>query len=621
MKCLSVFLLSAASLFAADFNTGQAARLVIGQETFTSQLDTPTASILGGAGGVAYANNMLFVADSSRAGAGPTNHRVLIYPSVSNLLPGPTDELQFETKCPVCLGSASVVLGQPDFSTTTQNNDATQNNLRLPTAVASDGTRLVVADTDHNRVLIWNKIPLVSNANADVVVGQPDFKSVALPGQTPTAKSVRGPQGVWLQNGKLFIADTQNHRVLIYNSIPTQNGAAADVVLGQPDFTTFVQPDISQARVNATATNMLNPVAVTSDGVKLFVTDLGHNRVLIWNTIPTSNAAPADVEIGQPDMNGSLPNNSFILDPADATKKIGVLCESNGTDSDGKPTFPASCNATLSFPRFALSDGKRLFIADGGNDRVLVFKTVPTQNAQSADYVIGQLGGDINQATDAVDSLRTPISMAWDGTNLYVADSYNRRIMVYSPAEQFVPYTGVRNAASQDIFASGRVTLAGTIQENDTVTITIQAKDYKYKIVKNDTFDKVVTALVALINAGDGDPNVLAIANLTTSAVILSSRISGDAGNQITLAATVSDAALITATTSGATLAGGQDAAKIAPGTLVLISGFSLSETIADAPRPEPAAHRTRQRAGVLQRRSSTAAARESGADQRSDAV
>jgi len=63
-------------------------------------------------------------------------------------------------------------------------------------------------------------------------------------GGIPTAKSMRGPQGVWIQNGKLFVADTQNHRVLIFNSIPTANGAAADLVLGQKSLTSFVEPDL-----------------------------------------------------------------------------------------------------------------------------------------------------------------------------------------------------------------------------------------------------------------------------------------------------------------------------------------------------------------------------------------
>ena len=62
---------------------------------------------------------------------------------------------------------------------------------------------------------------------------------------------MRGPQGVWIQGGKLYVADTQDHRVLIYNSIPTSNGAAADLVLGQPNFTTFVEPDLTQAKSDA----------------------------------------------------------------------------------------------------------------------------------------------------------------------------------------------------------------------------------------------------------------------------------------------------------------------------------------------------------------------------------
>jgi uncharacterized protein (TIGR03437 family) len=583
MKCLSVLLLSATLGAAADFTTGQAARLVIGQETFTSQLETASQSVLGGVGGVAVANNQLFLADASRAGAGPLNHRVLIYPSISTMLPQPTAELVYDRKCPVCLGDASVVLGQPDFAKTDQNTIATQNGLRLPTAVASDGTRLVVADTDHNRVLIWNRIPLVNNAPADVVVGQPDFKSSTIPGQVPNSRSLRGPQGVWLQNGKLYIADTQNHRVLIYNSIPTANGAAADVVLGQPDFTAFVEPDISQAEVNAKATNMLNPVAVTSDGVRLFVTDLGHNRVLIWNTIPSANAAPADIAVGQPDLTSSLPNNSYKIENDVSTK---VLCDSTGTDSDGKATFPEFCQATLSFPRFALSDGQRLFIADGGNDRVLIYRKLPVASGQPADTVLGQLGGNINQATDAADSLRNPSSLAWDGVNLYVTDSYNRRVNIYSAGDNTLPYTGVRNAASREIYAVGDLTFAGEIKENDELTIKINEVEYKYKVVKDDTFDNIVTAVANLINnanSGEGDAAVFATPNKVTQAVILTSRKAGEDGNAITLESSLSTDAVITVTTSGSTLSGGMDAAKIAPGTIVRIIGDSLGDSLASA--------------------------------------
>ena len=103
--------------------------------------------------------------------------------------------------------------------------------MRQPTALASDGTHLAVADTLNNRVLIWNTIPAAINQPPDVVLGQTNFTSNSFP-TTPTASSLRGPQGVWIQNGMLFVADTMNDRVLIYNSIPTANGAAANLVLG-----------------------------------------------------------------------------------------------------------------------------------------------------------------------------------------------------------------------------------------------------------------------------------------------------------------------------------------------------------------------------------------------------
>src|SRR5207247_4369394 len=141
-----------------------------------------------------------------------------------------------------------------------------------------------------------------------------------------------------------------------------------------------------------------------------------------------------------------------------------------------------SCHATLNFPRFALSTGTRLFVADGGNDRVLIYNKIPTQSGVAADFVIGQIGGSVNQASDAADSLRTPMALAWDGTNLYVSDAYNRRVTVYSIGQTTVPYQGVRNAASFNIFASGNLTFGGSIHAADLITIKIGGTEYKYTV-------------------------------------------------------------------------------------------------------------------------------------------
>jgi uncharacterized protein (TIGR03437 family) len=598
MKSL-VFILSVVCLAsAADFTNGQAARLVIGQLTFTAEdpgggSNAATASLLGGVGGVALAGDTLFVVDSNRVSATPLNNRILLFRNLSAQLPTLTQEILPNTgRCPICVGEATVVVGEPDFATT--DIALSQSGMRLPTAVASDGTHLVVADTDNNRVLIWNSIPLSNGQPADVVVGQGDFKSNAVnegKGNNPTARGLRGPQGVWIQDGKLYVADTHNHRVLIWNKIPTANFQAADVVLGAPNFTTFVQPDITQITGDPTAKTMLNPVSVTSDGKRLYVTDLGYNRVLIWNTIPTSNQAPADIAVGQPDLVSGIANNSE------------KLCASNGTDSSGNATYPALCGTTLDFPRFALSDGQRLFIADGGNDRVLVYNSIPTASGAVADNVIGQASDTANQISDnanplksqATDALRTPTSLAWDGSNLYVTDPFNRRVLVFTLAEDLVPYTGIRNTASREIFAVGSVVFSGKITTGNSITITIAnaASDatithtYTYKFLDNDSVQKVIETLVGLINAGDGDPLVLATPNVTFAAITLTARQSGAGGNDITITATTAGvdsktAADVTATATNT--AGGGDAAQIAPGTLVTITGSGLSSGTVSVP-------------------------------------
>jgi uncharacterized protein (TIGR03437 family) len=597
-KCLCVLVLGGCVAQAADFLSGQAARLVIGQETFTAQgvnqaYGAPLNSdvLVGAVGGLAYAGDTLFVTDANRVGAVPVNNRVLIYNRITgHQIPTLTQEIKQGKRCNVCVGRADFVLGQPDFTATDIN--LTQSGLRNPTAVASDGHVLVVADTDNNRVLIWLTIPTVNNAPADVVIGQVDFTH-AVTSLPPTSKSMRGPQGVWIQNGKLYVADTQDNRVLVYNQIPTSNGVAADMVLGATNFTTFVESDIAQQNTGATASNMLNPVAVTSDGTRLFVTDLGYNRVLIWNTIPTANGAAADVAIGQPDLISSLPNNAFTGTPATGTtdttdKETPVLCTvSNGTDGNSNPTYPVLCASTLSFPRFALSDGTHLFIADGGNDRVLVYNTIPTQSGASASAVLGQADFTSVVASDGPNYLISPLSLAVAGADLFVTDTYNRRILVFTPAEPKVPITAIRNGASREIFAVGTVTLSGTITAKDTITVTIAGKDYTYTIVATDTIVTILNALLQLINGGNGgtpDPNVIGLANVTFQQLQLTARAADVAGNSVTLASTTSSGATIIAATSGATLLGGQNSAQLGPGTIISIWGTNLAEKTVSAP-------------------------------------
>jgi hypothetical protein len=99
-----------------------------------------------------------------------------------------------------------------------------------------------VADTANNRVLIWKSIPTVNGSRRHRARAARFHYRLQGTQVVVDNRTFRGPQGVWIQNGKLFVADTQNHRVLIWNSIPTQNRQPADVVLGQANFNVAVQP-------------------------------------------------------------------------------------------------------------------------------------------------------------------------------------------------------------------------------------------------------------------------------------------------------------------------------------------------------------------------------------------
>jgi len=116
---------------------------------------------------------------------------------------------------------ADGVLGQPDFASKTAAT--TQTGMRDMRAVFGDGSgQIYTAEDGNNRVLIFNNAAGLDNgAPADFVLGQPDF--ITRTGVTPpTAASLRQPRGLAIdtQNRRVWITDSQNHRVLMYTEKP-----------------------------------------------------------------------------------------------------------------------------------------------------------------------------------------------------------------------------------------------------------------------------------------------------------------------------------------------------------------------------------------------------------------
>lgn len=326
------------------------------------------------------------------------------------------------------LQAADVVIGQDNF---------TDNSANKGGAVGSSGFNDIhgnpaqhngiyyFPDTTNNRILGYVGLPASNGIAANFVLGQPNFTSIS---SGTSYSKFKEPRGLYASGGKLFVTDYENHRVLIFNSAPTVTGAGADVVVGQPN------PSSSSSACSATKMNNPEDVFVTPDG-KLIVTDTGNNRVLIWNSVPTTDGVAANMVLGQGDF---------------------THCAANDADQNGAQDAGPTA-ATLASPGGIWSDGEKLVIGDFVNARVLIWETFPTSDFQNADLVLGQnsftnsTSNDDNQdgADDGNPSARTfrgPFNgMASNGTQLLIADRDNDRILIWNefPTADFTPADNV----------------------------------------------------------------------------------------------------------------------------------------------------------------------------------
>ncbi|MBI5884269.1 MAG: hypothetical protein HZB91_14330, partial [Elusimicrobia bacterium] len=367
------------SQFALETNA--AAALALGQTNLTSNapnrggaassisLSSPThAQVVG---------SKLIVADAG-------NNRVLIW----NAVPAGWDV------------PADVVVGQPNMGSNAAATGA--DRLNTPMALYSDGTKLLIADHGNNRVLIYNGIPAADNASADFVIGQADMNASAKNqgGASPGNATLSMPMGIHGDGARLFVADYGNNRVLIFNGIPSVNNSASDRVVGQNLFTSAA-PGTAENRLSG-------PSHAYSSGGRLFVTDSGNNRVLVFNSIPATSGASADVVVGQPGM------------------AFGLANQGAGPNSN-----------TLKEPGMVYSDGQRLYVSDYGNNRVLVFNTVPSISNQHAALVLGQPNMSTNTANQggamlpSAWALAGPTGLASNGARLATADRYNHRVVLH----------------------------------------------------------------------------------------------------------------------------------------------------------------------------------------------
>jgi len=265
--------------------------------------------------------------------------------------------------------NSGIILGASDF-TATPSATCSADGLKNPQSVTFAGDKMMVADSGHNRVLIWNSVPTVSGTQPDLVIGQNSMNSCGGNDENqdgnedfqPANRTLKNPTAVWSDGDKLLVLDSGNNRVLLWNHMPDENFAIADLVLGQPDFISAYENDGANDSSEDDPGDTTLKQALTgldSNGKQIFVTDSGNNRILIWNDWPQQNGEGADIVLGQSDYRHIAAND----DDQDCWDEYSSIC---GTTD--KATL-----RTLNNPTGVYLNGTHLLVTDTGNNRVLAF--------------------------------------------------------------------------------------------------------------------------------------------------------------------------------------------------------------------------------------------------------
>lgn len=364
-----------------------------------------------------------------------------------------------------------------------------------PGGVASDGTHLLLADRNNNRVLVWNKLP-TGNTSPDLVLGQKNFTTND-PGTG--LDQMNWPVAIATDGKRVIVADTYNDRLLIWNTFPTQSGQSADLEIKGAGNIHDPNADLKK--------ELGWPWAVWTDGTKLVVTSTAGAFVLIWNTFPTQNGQAADIvlraggDFGTPRSIGSdgehliigdhnaKPNNSglgtffwkkfptkddqpydfFIVDPSPAPASPGggqpgltrgILLWGPVFTPEGKVlTLSDALYIWNSFPedendapdltvgsggpggqeggyQFRNGDGSGMALAGGklylslsNGNKIVGFNSLPTTADQKPDFAVGapDIETDTLQ-TNFIMSNPVPVS---NGKSLFVSSDFDRKLYVW----------------------------------------------------------------------------------------------------------------------------------------------------------------------------------------------
>jgi sugar lactone lactonase YvrE len=278
------------------------------------------------------------------------------------------------------------VYGQGGSLTTMTINKGgiSANSLNNPYHVVVDKDGTYIADTANNRVLYYSG----TSTTATRVYGQGGAFTTGTGNKGGvSANALYWPVRLAVDASGLYVVEYPNHRVLHFPGTST----TPDRVYGQPSFTsnTYNNGGVS-------ATSLYNPNGIAVDDSGVYIADSNNHRILYYPGTSTT----ATRVYGQ---GGSFTTNTVPAITASGLNSVAGL----SLDSTG------------------------LYVADKGNNRILFFPASTT----TATQVWGQNGvfttNTRNLGGISAPALYNPLGIFINRTGMYIADSYNNRVLRY----------------------------------------------------------------------------------------------------------------------------------------------------------------------------------------------
>jgi uncharacterized protein (TIGR03437 family) len=480
-------------VFQPPFQTGISASRLMGVLILANPDEPPPQEILwrtlmANPEGIAFLGDNPAIIDTR-------NNRILIFDPYEQW---PAETTRFSPE-------ARTVFGQPDFASRFSNRqqpESSANSLSLPTSAFAAGNELYVADAGNHRILV---LPFQGGALSPAVrvLGQEQFQfnSVNRVEGREFQFVAAGSRGVLAESGivvdnrsnppRLYIADTYNNRVLGFRDARlVRPGDRADLVIGQPDLfrTECNYPANDPDRPNDAS--LCRPVGLALDEQgNLYVADLANGRVLRFpqpfaqsQTLPRANLVlgqrsftskitdPSASTLGAPYGLAFAGENGLLVSDIGHSRVLFFAGNprtfTNGMSAVrafGQPDFtsiaPGTLDNRMNVPRHIATDtDDRLYVADSGNNRIMIFNRVTIAGPDPRATVVLTNSGTGNSLQAPRGLYVSPVT-----GEIWVGDTNGNRLLRYPrfddlPFTGFVPNFGMTSiaplAVAQDSFGT-----------------------------------------------------------------------------------------------------------------------------------------------------------------------